>query len=497
MKKPNIVMLVTDHQVYAHHAPLMPNFSKLQSDGFSFDKATCVTPLCGPARRSLLTGLYPHNHHNLYNFAPAPFVEDTYLDILAAAGYRNFEYGKWHAGPGTAYDHHTEGFSVPEYGNPYVTDEYRDYIERKGLPVAEHEIYRVFPNNNTSETFPHLKDGECHYSCDAYWCGEQAVGRTVTPKETHESFFLADMAIEKLRELASAPYRSPFHLRVDFWGPHHPYFPTDEYIRMYDGVDIPKLPNFRDDLSMKPKTYRHMNRPIADEHGELIVPSIYSWNEWSDMLKIVYAQSTMIDAAAGMIINAIDELGFGDDTVIIWTSDHGDAFASHGGMFDKGSFMTEEIIRIPLVIRMPGVKGASDALVNTIDIAPTILDIAGTAFTGEVDGTSILPVLKGRQESVRDSLMLESFGQGYRDMTKVRCLLEGDFKYCITENDIDEMYDLASDPYEMRNLSYDPAYGQKAAELRKKLVSAAASSGDDISWMERQDDRGINHQAGQ
>ena len=189
MERPNIVMLVTDHQVYSHHSPIMPHSDRFREDGFSFSRAACVSPLCGPARRSLLTGLYPHNHHNLFNFAPAPFVEETYLDVLHAAGYRNYEYGKWHAGPGTAHDHHTEGFSIPEYGNPYITEEYGEYLRRHDLPPAEHEIFRVFPNDNTAETFPRLKEGERHYRCGSYWCGEQCVGRTVTPKETHEAFF--------------------------------------------------------------------------------------------------------------------------------------------------------------------------------------------------------------------------------------------------------------------------------------------------------------------
>ena len=481
MERPNIVMLVTDHQVYSHHSPIMPHSDRFREDGFSFSRAACVSPLCGPARRSLLTGLYPHNHHNLFNFAPAPFVEETYLDVLHAAGYRNYEYGKWHAGPGTAHDHHTEGFSIPEYGNPYITEEYGEYLRRHDLPPAEHEIFRVFPNDNTAETFPRLKEGERHYRCGSYWCGEQCVGRTVTPKETHEAFFLADLAVRKLRELAS-DRSSPFHLRVDFWGPHHPYFPTDEYIRMYDGIEIPELPNFRDDLSMKPRTYRHMNRPIADEHGDLIIPSIYSWKEWADMLRIVYAQSTMIDDAAGRIIEAVDELGLGDDTIIIWTSDHGDAFASHGGMFDKGSFMTEETIRIPLSIRIPGIRGTSDALVNTIDIAPTILDMAGTCFAGRTDGESLLPIMRGEKKQIRESMMLESFGQGYRDRTKVKCLLRGDFKYSVTENDIDEMYDLSQDPYEMHNIAYEH---KDAETLRNELIQLSQSYGDDVSWMRK------------
>ena len=252
---------------------------------------------------------------------------------------------------------------------------------------------------------------------------------------------------------------------------------------MYDGVEIPELPDFRDNLEGKPQTYRHMNMPIADENGQMIVPSVFSWDEWAEMLKIVYAQSTMIDDAIGMILRAVDESGFADNTAVIWTSDHGDAFASHGGMFDKGSFMTEETIRIPLAVRIPGFRGSSDALVTTMDIPATILDIAGTGFRDSIDGKSLLPIIEGRADKLRDALMLESFGQGYRDMTKVKCLLEGPFKYCITENDIDEMYNLDKDPYEMDNLASRPECRAEAARLRAELVEMTAEGGEDAAWM--------------
>ncbi len=476
--QPNILLIVTDHQLHYRHGwdggqgPLRPCFEALGVEGTTFDRAYCAAPLCGPARRSLLTGMYPHNHRNIHNQSESDYHHTTYLDTLHGLGYHNYYFGKWHAGPGTALDHHCEGLSPAFYGNPYITPEYAAYVERLGLPKATHRIDKLFWHGDTKTGFPQLIEGATGYRCDRSWCGETALGITETPKETHECFFLADLACRQLDALAAQPDRGPFHLRVDFWGPHQPYFPTQEYVDLYDPTQIREYGNFRDDLTNKPATYRHMNRPIADEQGNLIVPSIFSWNEWRAMLVQAYAQSTMVDDAAGRIIEKLDDLGFKDDTLVIYTSDHGDALASHGGMFDKGSFMTEETVRIPLAIRYPAFASGGNhtqALVNTIDLAPTLLAAAGRDVFAQVDGENLLPLLQDPQATLRESLLLESYGQGYRDKLKARTVVTARYKYTINEHDLDELYDLESDPYELDNLAQHPAHLQLHAELAAEL----------------------------
>ena len=464
-------MIVSDHQLNKNHTQLQrPQYDAFLENAIEFEQAYCTTPLCGPVRRTILSGLYPHNHGHLYNQEPAPFDRDTYMEVLDRAGYDIYCFGKWHAGPGTALDHQAKGFSLAEYGNPYITEEYQQYLEKNGLPTPKHAIEMVFPNKNTSETFPALVQGNTDYTCDKYWCGEPCIGKTLTPKETHEAFFLASLANDALEQVQHND--KPFHMRIDFWGPHQPYFPTQEYLDLYKDVVIPEYPNFRDTLENKPKTYRHMNAPIADEHGDLIIPSVFSWAEWARFLKVAYAHSTLVDNAAGQIIQKIEELQLDDDTIIIWTSDHGDALASHGGMFDKGSFMTEETIRIPFAIRVPG-KGArkTQALINSIDIAPTILDFAQTKFEDAIDGVSLVPLINGDVEKVRDAVLLETFGQGYRDKTKVRTLIDGRYKYNFTENDREELYDITEDPYEMHNLAQEEQYQNKITMMYKECIA--------------------------
>lgn len=145
-QKPNIVFLLNDHQAFYGHGKMVggpkihrPNFERLAKEGIEFSRAYTCCPLCAPARRSMLTGLFPHTHGELSNMSFNPFSNETYLDKLAEAGYKNYYYGKWHAGPDTAHDFHCEGFSYPDYNNPYTKPEYREYLKNSII------IFSFFP----------------------------------------------------------------------------------------------------------------------------------------------------------------------------------------------------------------------------------------------------------------------------------------------------------------------------------------------------------------
>lgn len=489
IEQPNILMLVTDHQLHYRHGwdggarLLRPGFDRFASNATTFTRAYAVTPLCGPARRSLLNGLYPHNHRNIHNQSESAFAEDVYFRPLEAAGYENFYYGKWHAGPGTAKDFGCEGLCPSFYGNPYITPEYRTYLNELGIERGSHRVDTYFWNESSKAKFKTLFEGATDYFCEYDWCGEPCVGLTESTKESHESFFLSHLACRKLDEIASDPRQRPFHMRVDMWAPHQPYFPTQEYLDMYDPSEILEYGSFRDDLSDKPVCYRKMNRPIADESGNLIVPSIFPWEEWQRILAHAYAQTTMTDDAIIRIVDRLDEVGLADNTVVIWTSDHGDALASHGGMFDKGSFMTEEIVRIPLAIRLPNGQQARpivDALVNTTDIVPTIMELSGTQLRNEADGTSLVPLCNGKGDQ-RETMLIESYGQGYRDKQRSRTLVTSRYKYTVYEEDICELYDLENDPYELNNLRDSCSVaGELDEALRDTIEEIGDTDGEEI-----------------
>lgn len=486
-QRPNIVLLVNDHQAYYRHGwdgsvkPQTPNFDRVAAAGIQFERNYTAVPLCGPSRRTLATGLYPHNHKNFYNYTHSPYDHEIYLNNLAEHGYRNYYIGKWHAGDGTPLDFNCQGYSETDYGNPYTSEAYQQYLKRKGLPPAEHYVEKHFWNEPFQKQFPKLKDG-ARYKSEYAWCGEHAVGLTLTPKETHEAFFLADLACDALTELANADNSQPFHLRVDFWGPHQPFFPTQEFADLYNPADISEYGSFRDNQELKPELYlEDKNRPLSDEHGHFITPSVLPWSEWQKMLARAYGHITMVDAAGGLILDKLDELGLSDNTIVIWTADHGDALTSHGGRFDKGSYVTEEVIRTPLAVRYPGriaPSQRSDKLVCSIDLPPTILDMAGTQFQNGVDGQSFLPLCLGEDVDWREDLMVESFGHGYGVHHIVRSVIAGNYKYIYNEGQLDELYDLHSDPYELENLIYNPKFATLLSEMQTRLHRWQHETGD-------------------
>lgn len=486
-EKPNIVLIVGDHQAYYRHGwdgglrPQIPNFDRLASEGVFFTRSYCATPLCGPARRTLLTGLYTHNHRNYYNYSEAPYDHEVYFNRLAEYGYSNYYFGKWHAGPGTPFDFGCEGFSDTDYGNPYTTKEYQQYLEARRLPRAEHYVERVFGSDTLLKMFPNLLAGN-RYKCDRSWCGEHAIGLTLTPKETHESFFLANLACDKLTELALTADNQPFHLRVDFWGPHQPHFPTVEFAELYNSHEIEEYGSFQDTLNQKPSFFfEDANRPLADMNNRFLVPSPLTWKEWQRIVARAYAHITMVDAAGGMILDKLDQLGLSDNTIVIWTTDHGDALASHGGHFDKGSYMTEEVMRVPLAIRypkkiQPGI--VCDKLVCSTDLPVTILDAAGSGFKKKVDGQSLLPLVTEKTKEWREDLMVETFGHGYGKFHNGRSVLAGDYKYITYEGEISELYDLKNDPYELHNLIDEPLHKKVLEDMQQRLKLWQAKSGD-------------------
>lgn len=488
-KKPNIIFIHNDHQAYYRWGwdqgtkPKRPNFDKLAQEGAEFNNVYCATPLCGPTRRSLLTGLFPHTHGQTHNYTDPEYNHEVYLNTLAEEGYKNYYYGKWHAGPGAANDHQCEGFSHTDYGNPYITEAYEDYVKRYNLPKAVHHIEKVFdiPEFETQGFFLKLKKG-ADYQCESSWCGEHAIGVTTTPKETHESFFLANLACEQLEKLAKEKDGKPFSLRVDFWGPHQPHFPTQEFLDMYDDIDVPEYGSFRSNLEGKPEFYHRERSLPFGKDNKIIIPSPVEWEEWKEIVKYCYAHITMVDAAGGMIIDKLKELGLDENTLIIWTTDHGDALASHGGHFDKGSYLSEEVVRIPLAMSWKGRIPAGqvrDEYVSTVDFPVTMLDAAGTKFTkNPVHGESLIPLVTGETDEWREDIMSETHGHGYGEEVIGRMIVHGDYKYIYTKDHVNELYNLKDDPFELKNLIDNPEYTDVLKDMQARLDKWQANTND-------------------
>ena len=466
MEKPNILLIATDqhalHAVSCYGAPICrtPSIDSLASDGVRFTRAYTPCALCTPARASLLSGLYPHNHGVVYNTGyHLPFDErrigqgiQMYPALLKAQGYRVGHAGKWHAGLAyTPKDAGFEGFGLRGYGDIWNAPEFREYLEHRGLVpprrVIEFEM----------EGDPEITTGN-------------ASGYLEAPVQATPCHFVADKAIELLE--AYAPEDRPFMVACNFWGPHAPYLPSEEYKDLYDPSQIEPWESFEDDLAGRPAIHRMLRESFYPAAAQA------DWATWAQIVARYWGQATMVDAQIGRVIDVLRRLGRYDGTLVIFTADHGETVGIHGGAYDKGAMAYEEVYRVPLVIKLPGSGGAGGTrpqFVSLLDLTATICDAAGTRME-RADGTSLLPLLHDPRHRWRDHVVSES--HGHRFPYGQRIVWWRNLKYVLNFTDIDELYDLGRDPAEMRNLVGEPAYAEALHELRRRLRLEMQRTGD-------------------
>lgn len=482
-EKPNIILIITDHHAfYAHDPPeagefdyKWPRYERLASEGVRFDRAYSVCPICTPARASMMTGVYPSRHGLIWNTGSNQtgnlndFREgqQLYSDYLAQAGYRNAYVGKWHCGhEKLPVDYGIEGWSLPGYGLVYMSDEYRSYAEKRGFGQARALIEHAVDHPEWEGRTLVLHD-----PCP--WAFMNCSGVLEGPAEAHEEQFVAHLAVEKLRELARTS--GPWSLVASFWGPHHAYFPTASHASLIDPHVIPEYPSFRDDLSGRP--LRHFFHRDFHHRG---ARRFMEWPVWQEILARCYEQALQLDDAVGTILDALDELGVSENTLVIYVADHGDAVASHGGLWDKASTFTEEVARVPMAIRWPSAFGGphrASQLVSNMDVTATMLAAAGVAVPEDMNSRSVLPLCRAGDDATwPDLLVCEHNGHG-EDILQ-RIAICGQYKYVAALYDGDELYDLDQDPFEMHNLIDSSSHNEIKEDLRRRIVRHIETTGD-------------------
>jgi len=475
-KKPNVIWLTTDHHLfYGHDGIQRPNYEKFCKEAVEFTRAYTVCPLCSPARRSMLDGLYPHNHGVLDNDINLPLDEETYYNSLLQNNYDCRYIGKWHAGCNHIVDgKNIKGLTTESYGCPYTWDDYKDYLRQKGLNGPQAYIDISFSQKDF------YREGTTLDLTKVKHLFSQSFGRMVSDKETHELFYLGNRAVETMRELSVNS--KPFCLRVDFWGPHHPYFPSEEFLKMYDPEKISMYPSFCDDLSNKPDVYRNDHAAGMIKNGKLIYPNPLPTETWKRMLWYAYAHVSMADAAIGLILDEAEKMGLIENTVIIVTSDHGDALGCHGGHMDKDTYLCEEVLRIPLAVMYKEKLEPQklDCLVSNLDIPVTVANLGaanlaganpeGAGFKSQTDGIDLIKLADNcRKDCSTPRDFFVSVTHGHFTKNEGRALICGQYKYVYNHHDAEELYDLSQDKYEMNNLAKDINYNKLLGEMRQKL----------------------------
>jgi arylsulfatase A-like enzyme len=464
---PNVLVIVLDQErvdalgAYGSQVCRTPNLDRLAADGVRFETAIVPTALCSPSRASMLTGRYPHGHGILNNTHEPDALRTelspdipTYPAALRDAGYRLGFVGKWHVGRvgPAAYGYHDVA-AVPEDVAPGPGPVDPSFIGAH--PRVLDPVYAEYPHGRL------LVSG-----IDA---------RPIVATETHRQ---AQAAIDLLEGYGSRA--EPFCLSLNFEGPHHPYTPPEPFASAYDAASIQPWPNFAEPVSGKPAAQRR----LIDQRGV----GGWTWAQWRPVVARYFGYLSFIDAEIGRVLDALDRLDLTRTTVVIHTADHGDMTGSHGGQFNKGPLMYDEIYRVPLIVRDPraGSGGVCRAPVSTVAIMPTILELAGIARPPGLHAESLLPFVSDPSPDPGDGAAFAEYHGEEWGLYSQRMVRTHGAKYVYSPHGTDELYDLAADPHELHNVAEEPAYAALATELRSRLVEWMSATDDPLAvWARR------------
>ena len=468
-RRPNILFVITDQQRFDTIAAagfghmITPNLDRLVREGVCFDRMFVTAPSCAPSRASLFTGLYPHTNGVFRNDET---WTHTWVKQLADAGYRCVNVGKMHTSPfeelyGFHERHVIENKDRANPTLPYFMDNWDKAIWTRGFEK---------PSRVT------------HRRRDDY---RDSLGAFVWPidDDLHSDVFVPALACHWID---THRWDGPFFLQVGIPGPHPPYDPTQDALDQYADRDVPLPVQDRADIDSQPTPLKKLrDQHISTDHDAIVHLDQPTEAQLLRQRRHYYANCTMIDTAVGKLMEALERRGVLDDTVIVFTSDHGDCLGDHG--HSQKWTMYEESVRVPAIVWRPGqvVPGRRVGdLVSLFDFGPTVLELAGLEPPRWMEAKSLLPYLTDGELDPRRYVFAEHSNDkilwGTEFMTMIR-----DHRWKLVhfvDYGEGQLFDLEADPGELRNLWDDPAHrdtrlGLVEEILRWRIHSALKTQG--------------------
>jgi len=486
MKK-NIILFHTDQQrwdslgCYGNRAARTPNLDNLASRGVLFEHHYCSNPVCMPSRASLFTGRHLLAHWVIDNGIPLDERELTLATVLSEHGYDTYAAGKLHFTPYQRTDPRGSGvgetFELWEAGKlddwqgPYYGFDKVDLVLGHGEgalnPKWGHygkwlaENYPDLPNRIGFERAPQPKFRDP----DTY--------RSLVPVEAHYSTYVTQRLIDFLSNASSS---RPFFIFAGFNDPHPPFTVPSEYAAIFDGVALPQ-PSYRPgEHEGKPFHYGLSRRKklYPKDGGARRAPTGLHLHH---MIQNTYGMITLIDDCIGRVLKSLDELGLSENTIVCFTSDHGELLGDHG-LVEKGPLPYHSLMRVPFIIYDPDIQPSRvGAPMSNVDVMPTLLELVGLQIPETVQGQSFVPLLKGQKKRIREA----AFSCGWsKESAAYRHLSLHSDNWRITywpEQDDGELYDLNADPNEYENLFHRQEYSQMRDRLLAELFRTYAHSG--------------------
>ncbi len=433
MNKPNLIYVFADQLRYqsvgynGDEKAKTPNIDAFAKESTIMDNAVSGHPVCAPYRASLLTGKYTTSTGMVINEIRINQNHKSFADVLSENGYKTCYIGKWHLWANRLGDHFNPDNSyIPEGERLGFNDFFAGYN-------FHHDYYS--PN-----AYYHLNSKEKIFY------------------EGYEPDCQTDMAIEHITELSKKD--NPFALFLSLGTPHDPWIKEnvpEKYYEMFKDVSFPNPPN-----------YQPENDPYADDWAKL---SEKERGELEDWRRVYYAMVANLDDNFGRLISTIDSLGLRENTIVVFTSDHGELFGAHGRR--AKNIFYDEAVRVPFLIRGSSFEHKiCDTNFNTVDIMPTILSYLGLDVPDTVEGIDKSNEINGTALSDEGSLMMCTgptaiFGDG----NEWRAYRTRRYTYAIFKKDGKELlFDNKNDPYQTQNLVDDPEYQAIRQRLHNEML---------------------------
>lgn len=495
MPQPNILLITSDQQHFdtlgvTNRRIRTPALDRLTREGVRFDRAYTCNPTCTPTRASIITGMYP-SQHGAWALGTKLFEDvPTVGGHLSKAGYATSLIGKPHfqplaSRPGmeslecqpTLRDlDFWRGFHGPWYGfehievyrghtyESHVGQHYAIWMEEKGLA-------------NWADYFMPYPGVPGDYS---KWGKMQSWD---LPQEYHYTHWTGERTVAQLEEYKSGDH--PFFCWASFHDPHPAYVVSEPWASMYDPADMApgKLtpgehdknpPHFgmtQEELQPRAFQERFGDEMVHGSHSHLTDPDRAKKN-----MAIYYGMTSFMDEEIGKILDALDRLDLAENTIVVFTTDHGHFLGQHG-LWHKAIHHYEDLIKLPYIVRWPGNVPAgkvSSGIQNLVDLAPTFLDAAGVEVPGLMTGVSQLETWRGGEAARSWSVTENHFGDNYFHM---RTYVNERYKITVYRNhDHGELFDLQKDPGEINNLWDEPDARSVKAELLLEFMQATLRS---------------------
>ena len=505
MSRPNVLFIITDQQ-RADHVGFMgnqivrtPHLDALSERGTVFENAWVSNPVCMPNRSTLLTGRLPSAHGVIFNDRSLDWQVNTFARALAGADYQTALIGKSHLQHGMSRNAVVPYRGAPAAESPYPPgwDELEDFEHFLSGERQETDDFYGFQHaelaidHGARATGHHLswaiaeggrqEDLLVEYEADSparkrssHWW---QIYQPPYDERFHSTNFVTQRTIDYLK--AAEESDKPWAVWCSYPDPHHPMTPPGAWFDRHRPDDMPLPATRHDPLTDAPEHLRIFSRVAPTQQRNWVAPCGYGNDELlREAIAATYGMIEMIDDGIGRIMSTLEELGTRDDTIVVFTSDHGDMMGDHN-LFLKGFMHYRGTLQVPLVIDAPGTPASrTKALASSVDLAPTLLKLCGVKRYDGMQGCDLSPLLDKSTDSVRDHVLIED---DVSDITakltpipgKTRTLITERFRYTRNSKGEEQLFDLVEDADEMNDIKGTSANRTAMVERMMDALIAA------------------------